>query len=92
MSSKQPKTLGELLHRLRKEEGLTQEQLAAGGDFHQSVVSLCENGERTPTLAQALAMWTYLSPKHGAWFWGEVRRLHTPHLDRAAKRHKRGRR
>lgn len=42
--------LSENMRRLRKEKGLSQEELAARCDLHRTYISLVERKQRTPTL------------------------------------------
>lgn len=41
---------GKVLRRVRKDTGLTQEQLALAADIDRTFVSLMERGERQPTI------------------------------------------
>lgn len=41
--------LGRAVNELRKEKGLTQEELAEEVDLHESYISFIESGQRNPT-------------------------------------------
>jgi transcriptional regulator with XRE-family HTH domain len=41
--------LGRAVKELRKEKGLTQEELAQRADLHESYISVIESGRRNPT-------------------------------------------
>ena len=41
--------LGRAIREIRKEKGLTQEELARRADFHESYISVLESGRRNPT-------------------------------------------
>jgi transcriptional regulator with XRE-family HTH domain len=41
--------LGQAIRELRKEKGLTQEELAQQADLHESYISVIESGQRNPT-------------------------------------------
>ena len=43
--------LGRAVNELRKEKGLTQEELAERGNLHESYISVIEGGQRNPTWA-----------------------------------------
>jgi len=43
--------LGRAVRGLRKEKGLTQEELAERADLHESYISVIEGGQRNPTWA-----------------------------------------
>jgi len=43
--------LGRAVRGLRKEKGLTQEELAERADLHESYISIIEGGQRNPTWA-----------------------------------------
>lgn len=47
---------GAVLRAARKQRGVTQEQLAADGDFDRTYPSLLERGLRTPTLSVILRL------------------------------------
>jgi transcriptional regulator with XRE-family HTH domain len=44
------KAFGQALREIRKEEGLSQEQLALEGEFDRTFMSLLERGVRSPTI------------------------------------------
>ena len=41
--------MGRAINELRKEKGLTQEELAQRADIHESYISVLESGRRNPT-------------------------------------------
>lgn len=48
--------LGEAISELRKEKGLTQEELAERVNFHESYISVIESGRRNPTWVTVLKL------------------------------------
>ena len=50
MSESIPVCFGKILRRMRKEAGLSQEQLALNADIQRNFVSLLELGQKQPTI------------------------------------------
>ncbi len=56
---------GKVLHRLRQEAGLTQEQLGFEADLRRTYVSILELGQQQPSLATILKLASALNlPAH----------------------------
>lgn len=87
-------TVGETIRRLRKERGLTQEELAERADCHPNYVGGVERGERNVALLNILFFARALEVRPERLFEGltdvELRKLPTKNLKRLrSERHRR---